>query len=80
MINTLMLKQKEPVVFRDILGHLGSMGDADMPNERERMENRIVDMSFFEAFDAYLKYNGIISYTQDIIDAVDSIRAAEVKR
>ena len=74
MINTLRLKTIEPLVLADIVESLGD------PKEIPDLELKVVDMTFFEALDAYLKYNGIIGYTRDIIEAVDALRACEVKR
>jgi hypothetical protein len=36
-------------------------------------------MSTEEAFDAYLRWNGIIGFTKDIIETLDNIREAEIK-
>lgn len=38
--------------------------------EAEYSEERVNKMSDYELFDAWLRYNGIIGYTYDIIDLV----------
>lgn len=38
----------------------------------------IEGMSVHEAFDRFLTWNGIIGYTSTIIEALDSIRAAQL--
>lgn len=38
--------------------------------EAEYSEERVNDMSDFELFDVWLRYNGIIGYTYDIVDLV----------
>lgn len=35
-------------------------------------------LSVYEAFDKFLTWNGIIGYTATIMDALDSIRRAEI--
>lgn len=40
----------------------------------------IAQLSVYEAFDNYLVYLGIIGFTQDIIDALDGLRKAEMTR
>lgn len=37
--------------------------------EAEYKESRVNDMDAYELFDKYLQWNGIIGYTEDIIDA-----------
>lgn len=37
--------------------------------EAEYKEARVNDMDAYELFDKYLQWNGIIGYTEDIIDA-----------
>ena len=37
--------------------------------EAEYKEARVNDMDAYELFDKYLQWNGIIGYTDDIIDA-----------
>lgn len=39
-------------------------------------DTQIESFSVHEAMNAYLEYNGIICFTADIIDALDSIRKA----
>ncbi|MFA5037202.1 MAG: hypothetical protein WC479_08515 [Candidatus Izemoplasmatales bacterium] len=39
----------------------------------------IENMTPKEALNLYLKWHGIIGYTDQIVDALDSLRAAEVK-
>lgn len=40
----------------------------------------IAQLSVYKAFDNYLVYLGIIGFTQDIIDALDGLRKAEMTR
>ena len=40
--------------------------------EAEYSEQQVLSMSSFELLDAYLKYNGIIGYTYDIIGVVQA--------
>jgi hypothetical protein len=74
MINTLALEQKAPNVVNDLVE---ALGEPDTPEERLRLKLKIIDMNVHQAFDMYLRYNGIIGFTQDIIDALDALRACE---
>lgn len=40
----------------------------------------ITNLSFTEALDAYLKYQGLIGYAEELIRAYEAIKAAEVKK
>lgn len=74
MLNTLILKRIAPQVYDDILE---SVGDDSVLVDRELA---VIDMNVRLAFDAYLRYNGIIGYTDDIIIALDALRAAEAPK
>ena len=39
----------------------------------EYSERRVNEMSDYELFDAWLRYNGIIGFTDDIIDVVNCL-------
>ena len=41
--------------------------------EAEYSEERVHKMSDYRLFDAWLRYNGIIGYTDDIIDIVNCL-------
>lgn len=43
-------------------------------DEAEYSEKYVENMSDYELFDAWLKYNGIIGYTCDIIDVVENLK------
>lgn len=74
MINTLILKREAPTVYDDILN---SVGEESVLVDREL---DVINMDTRLAFDAYLRYNGIIGYTDDIMNALDAIRKAETPR
>jgi hypothetical protein len=74
MINTLILKQRAPTVYSDLIESQGE------PSELVDREIAVIDMDAKTAFDTYLRYIGIIGFTDDIIEALDTLRAAEVKR
>ena len=42
-------------------------------DEAEYSEERVNKMSNYELFDAWLRYNGIIGFTDDIIDVVNCL-------
>jgi hypothetical protein len=52
--------------------------------KQDILENRRVsdfeNMSVYDAFDAFLTYNGIIGFTSFITSAYESIKAAEIKK
>jgi hypothetical protein len=73
MINTLILKQKDPIAYNDLLESQGE------PSELTDHELAIINMDAYKAIDTFLNYNGIIGYTNMILHAVDAIRASEVK-
>ena len=41
--------------------------------EAEYSERRVNEMSDYELFDAWLRYNGIIGFTDDIVDIVNCL-------
>lgn len=43
-------------------------------DEAEYSEEHVETMSDFELFDAWLKWNGIIGFTWDIIDVVEHLK------
>lgn len=43
-------------------------------DEAEYSEEHVETMSDYELFDAWLKWNGIIGFTWDIIDVVENLK------
>lgn len=43
-------------------------------DEAEYSVQYVENMTDYELFDAWLKWNGIIGYTDDIIDVVDNLK------
>ena len=46
--------------------------------EAEYNEERVKRMSKYQLVDAYLKYNGIIGYTRDILEVVECAYGVEL--
>ena len=42
-------------------------------DEAEFSEEEVDNMSDYELFDSYLKWNGIIGWTYDIVDAIEHL-------
>ena len=56
----------------------------DLKNELvdfcEYTPERVEDMTRYEMFDRYLKYNGIIGYTDDIIEQLSNATGVNLKK
>lgn len=65
-------------VLHDILANLGFDSDTDWENDSkvDKFLKRVSEMSPGEALNAYLIWNGIIGYTGDILNAVESVKLA----
>lgn len=53
---------------------------ADLEEGRTSRAPEVRDMSSREAFELWCSYNGLINWSERIMDALDTIRAAEVKK
>lgn len=48
--------------------------DEYLINEAEYSETRVRNMNAYDKINAWLRYNGIIGFTDDIIEVVDAAR------
>lgn len=69
------INELDDTVLSDILANLG-IEDDEITKD---IENRINHLSVMEAFDCYLKWNGIIGYTSQLISAYENIKSALIK-
>lgn len=46
----------------------------------EYTPERVIDMSRYEMIDRYLKYNGIIGYTDDIIEQLSNATGVNLRK
>lgn len=67
-------------VMRDLMDSCGA-GTEDAYNQKREYQakQRIARMDVEEAFDTWLKYQGIIGYTSPIMRTLKNIQEAEVK-
>lgn len=52
----------------------------DIQENTDKRRSEIAQMSVEEAFEAYCQWNGIVGYGSQLIEALDLIRAAEIKK
>lgn len=66
------VKLKDTGCLHDIL-QLFDMASPDTPEDEAKAIAKIASMSPFELLDAYLEWNGIIHYTQSIVEVISCL-------